>query len=152
MEGQKRWTKLNHYLAGPFIWLPLVSIVFLDICIELYHHTSFPLYQIPLVSRKSYVKLDRYKLPYLSGADKVFCLYCEYANGVLRYCAAIAGETEKYWCGIRHEEWDWYIEPAYQRSFISYNDSVAYEAVCKLENTPRNPKNYKSPEDSRFLS
>jgi hypothetical protein len=30
-------------------------------------------------------------------------MYCGYANGLLLYVKEIAGRTEKYWCGIMHE-------------------------------------------------
>ena len=42
-------------------------------------------------------------MQYLKGFEKLGCMYCGYANGVLRYMKEIAGETEKYWCGIMHE-------------------------------------------------
>jgi hypothetical protein len=30
-------------------------------------------------------------------------MYCGYVNGVLLYLKEMAGRTEKYWCGIMHQ-------------------------------------------------
>lgn len=47
--------------------------------------------------------MDRNKLAYLNGLEKVGCMYCGYANGVFLYLKEVAGRTEKYWCGVMHE-------------------------------------------------
>ena len=96
-----RWL---HILTGPFIWLPLPFILALDLVCTIYEFICFPVYKIKWIKRSEYILiLDRNKLQYLKGFEKLGCMYCGYANGVLRYMKEIAGETEKYWCGIMHE-------------------------------------------------
>ena len=93
-----------HLLSGPFIWLPLPFILALDLVCTLYEFICFPIYKIEWVKRSEYILiLDRNKLPYLSAPEKLCCMYCGYANGVLRYIKEVAGRTEKYWCGVMHE-------------------------------------------------
>lgn len=93
-----------HFLSAPFILAPLPFFILLDIVIEIYHHVCFPIYGLEMVKRSEYIQiLDRNRLKYLSGVQKLFCMYCGYANGVLRYMKEIAGRTESYWCGIMHE-------------------------------------------------
>ena len=100
-ETQKFWW---HILSAPIIWLPLPAIIILDALCELYHHLCFPIYNIELVKRSAYIQIiDRNKLQYLNGLEKIGCMYCGYANGVFLYMKEIAGRTEKYWCGIMHE-------------------------------------------------
>lgn len=118
---------VRHWLAGPFIWLMLVPLVFLDICIEIYHRICFPLYGLAYVKRSNYIIFDRQKLSYLRWYDKIFCTYCAYANGLLPYSAAIAKETEKYWCGIKHMENKDYALAAQQQGYIEFGDNKAYQ-------------------------
>lgn len=94
----------GHFLSTPFIWLPLVGLVLLDLLVSIYQFLCFPLYGIETVKRSSYIAItDRAKLSYLNPFEKLSCMYCGYANGFLLYAKEIAGRTEKYWCGIMHE-------------------------------------------------
>ena len=116
-----------HLLSAPFIFAMIVPLVILDIGIEIYHRICFPLYGIAYGSRSKYISLDRMKLSYLDGMEKVFCAYCSYANGLLPYSAKIAGETEKYWCGIRHPEKKDFIEPPHHKDFLPNGDEAAFK-------------------------
>lgn len=100
-RSQRYWRNL---ISVPFIWLPLVGIIFLDLLTSLYQALCFPLYGLEKVKRSTYILImDRNKLAYLTSLEKLDCMYCGYANGFLLYAKEIAGRTEKYWCGIMHE-------------------------------------------------
>jgi hypothetical protein len=118
---------IQHWLAFPFIWACLIPLLLTDIFMELYHHFCFPLYDLPLVKRGDYIKFDRAKLSYLNPAQKIYCVYCSYANGFLRYAAEIAAETERYWCGIKHESASENKAFAYQKDFIEHGDEKAFK-------------------------
>lgn len=122
----------RHLLSAPFIWAPIVPLALMDVTLEIYHRVCFPLYGLPLVRRASYVKMDRHRLAYLGFWDKFSCLYCGYANGLLRYAAEISAQTEKYWCGIQHGKDPLFVRPEYQEAFIGYGDKAAYEKACAL--------------------
>jgi hypothetical protein len=49
-------------------------------------------------------------------------MYCSYANGLLQYAVAIASETEKYWCGIKHKETPGFHAPPHHKNFAKYGD------------------------------
>ena len=103
-----------------------VPVAFADICAEIYHRVAFPLYGIPYVKRSEYIRImDRAKLPYLTWWEKFNCAYCGYVNGWLHYASAIAGETEKYWCSIKHLEERGYKAPPHEKDFIAYGDEKA---------------------------
>lgn len=119
--------RLRHYLAMPFIFSLIFPLIFLDIMMEIYHRVCFPLYNFKYVSRRKYIKIDRHKLKYLDVYDKLWCVYCGYANGLLAYNVKIAGETEKYWCGIKHKLDRDFIPPEHHKYFLEYNDKKAYE-------------------------
>jgi len=94
----------SHILSLPFLWLPLPFIIVCDFICALYQSICFPIYGISWVKRSEYILvMDRNKLDYLKGFQKLGCMYCGYANGVLLYMKEVAGRTEKYWCGIMHE-------------------------------------------------
>ena len=102
--------KLARFLSGPLIWLPLPVFILLDILVFLYQAVCFPIYGIKKIKRSAYILiLDRNKLQYLTPFQKVCCMYCGYANGLLVYLKEIAGLTEKYWCGIMHENKNGFI-------------------------------------------
>ena len=115
----------KHLISTPFIWLPLVAFLFLDLLITIYQAVCFPLYGLKKVKRSKYILIrDRNKLAYLSPLEKMGCMYCGYANGLLLYAKEIGGLTEKYWCGIMHEN-----KPGFQvqndqikRDFAAFND------------------------------
>lgn len=124
--------RAQHLFSVPFIYSMIVPFFFLDIFLEIYHRICFPLYGIPLIHRSRYIQIDRHKLSYLRGFEKVNCMYCGYANGLLRYASAIGAETERYWCGIRHAQTDMFIEPKYQRDFLSYGDEQAFREFVQV--------------------
>ncbi len=117
---------LSRIVVIPFIWLPLVPIVFTDIILEIYHHICFPLCGISLVKRNNYIVFDRAQLSYITTIEKLSCLYCSYANGFFHYATAIGLETEKYWCGIKHKSFPGYIELVDHQGYIEYGDKKAY--------------------------
>ena len=116
---------LRHLLSAPAIYWQIFPFIALDISIELYHQTCFRLYDIPLVNRSEYIRIDRYKLQYLNWQDKINCAYCGYCNGLLNYATEIAARTEKYWCGIRHQKYGNFQEPKHHKDFIDYGDEQA---------------------------
>ena len=121
---------LRKFLSGPFVLSMIVPLVILDITIEIYHHVSFRLLNIPRVPRWDYIRIDRHKLSYLTPAQKVFCAYCGYANGLLPYAAQIAAESENYWCAVMHEkrgDTDTFNVPPHHKNFLQYGDKDGYE-------------------------
>jgi hypothetical protein len=124
---------LMHTLSVPFIWGIVIPSLILDFFMELYHRVCFPIYNIPLVDRSKYIKIDRHKLDYLEPMEKINCVYCGYANGLLRYSSAIAAETEKYWCGIKHAKTEEFIEPEHHKNFLEYGDEEGFVRRYQLE-------------------
>jgi hypothetical protein len=117
---------LYKLMVMPLIYSLVIPVFIIDVWVEIYHRICFVAYGIPYVQRKRYIKIDRHKLSYLNWFEKLNCVYCGYANGVLQYASAIAGETEKYWCGIKHKPDPDFIEPPHHKDFIAYNDETAY--------------------------
>ncbi len=118
-----------HFLTAPVIYSLIIPLVIFDIWLEIYHRICFIAYDIPYVKREQYIRIDRQKLKYLRFLEKINCMFCGYANGLLHYASTIAGETEKYWCGIRHKKNDGFIEPQHHKDFLEYGDNDAYNQL-----------------------
>jgi len=62
MEFKYRKNYLGQTLSTPFILLMIVPIIFLDICLEIYHQICFRLLKIQIIKRGEYIEIDRYYL------------------------------------------------------------------------------------------
>lgn len=93
---------LKHLLSGPFIYGLVIPLLIFDIGVSVYQHICFRLYGIARVKRDPYFIYDHRHLAYLNAFEKVNCLYCSYASGVINYAREIASRTEQYWCPIKH--------------------------------------------------
>lgn len=118
--------RLRHYTAFPFIFGMAVPIAALDITLEVFHRVTFPLCGIPLNKRSNYIRIDQQKLQYLNSLDKLSCMYCGYGNGVAAYFVKIAGDTEAYWCGVKHQTGGGFVEQPHQKDFLEYGDEEAF--------------------------
>jgi transcription elongation factor Elf1 len=129
--------RLLHSLSVPFIYGALIGFVVLDVLLELYHRTSFPLYGLQYVKRRRYIRIDRHRLKYLGVRQRFNCLYCGYASGVIAYAREITAITEKYWCGIKHKNdpGALFHAPDYHKDFLPYGNRHAFqEKMNEYEN------------------
>ena len=115
---------VRHIASIPFIYFQIIPFLFLDFSMEMYHRIGFWLYKLPYVKRSQYIRIDRHKIKYLSPVEKLHCMYCGYINGLLAYGVEIAGRTEHYWCGIKHQKDPEFQEPAHHRDFIEYDEKI----------------------------
>jgi len=124
-------------LTAPFIYACIVPLVLLDLFVTAYQAVCFPVYGIPKARRGEYIVFDRHQLGYLNEIEKLNCLYCSYANGLIAYVREIAARTEQYWCPIKHAR---RLAGTHQRyhNFADYGDATAYkEQLDKLRESLR---------------
>lgn len=117
----------RNLLSIPFIYALSSVLITLDIGVTTYQHICFRLYGIARVKRSDYFIYDHQHLAYLNIFEKINCLYCSYANGLLSYSREIASRTEQYWCPIKHARkvLDSHIR---YTGFIEYGDAEDYES------------------------
>ncbi len=120
-------TPWRHLLVAPVIYAMVVPFALLDVSLTVYQHICFRAWGIARVPRRDHIVLDRHRLGYLNIIEKLNCLYCSYANGLLGYAREIAGRTEQYWCPIRHAT---AIRGPHSRykAFVDYGDAEGYRA------------------------
>lgn len=112
-------------LTAPVIYSLVLPLVVLDLWVTIYQWLCFPIYGMPCVRRRAYFVLDRHKLAYLNGIEKVHCVFCGYANGTIAYVREVAARTEQYWCPIKHAQ---AIPDPHDRypGFFDYGDAAGY--------------------------
>ena len=119
--------RLGYILSAPVIYGLIVPLVFLDLAVTIYQHICFRIYKIPLVRRRNHIIVDRQHLAYLNGIEKLNCVYCGYANGLIAYSREIAGRTEQFWCPIKHARRS--ADPHdHVDAFFDYGDAEAYRS------------------------
>lgn len=118
---------LSHLFTAFFIYPLMIPIIITDFCIEIYHRVCFPVYKIPYVKRRRYIKIDRHKLQYLNLFQKINCAYRGYTNGAMNYWVKIGSESEKYWCGIQHQKNRDFKPPKYHHDFLEHDNEEEYK-------------------------
>jgi hypothetical protein len=113
------------FLTSPFIYICIIPFAMLDLFISIYQGVCFPVYGIPKARRRDYMAIDRGSLQYLNALEKLNCVYCSYANGLLAYVVEIAGRTEQHWCPIKHARRVQHTHDRYSH-FLPYGDAPAY--------------------------
>jgi len=120
-----RNTRLLVILSSPLIYACVLPFLLLDASVALYQFVCFPIYGIPKVRRKDYVVFDRGRLAYLNTIEKVGCIYCSYANGLLALITEIAARSEQHFCPIKHAHALAKTHSRYSH-FLPYGDARAY--------------------------
>ena len=122
-----RNTRLLVIFSSPLIYACVLPFLLLDAAVAIYQLVCFPIYGIPKVRRKDYLVFDRGRLAYLNTIEKVGCMYCSYANGLLALITEIAARSEQYFCPIKHAHSLLQTHSRYAK-FLPYGDARAYRA------------------------
>ena len=134
---------LAYLLTAPVIYGLILPLALLDLSVTLYQQICFRVYGIDRVRRSDHVIIDRHHLAYLNGLEKLNCVYCGYANGVIAYAREIAGRTERFWCPIKHATRAADPHPHFE-AFLEYGDAEAYRAWVESYRRGRMPKEEQS--------
>jgi hypothetical protein len=124
------WRYISHanaatVLTSPVTYSVLLPFLVLDLWATVFQAICFRAWGVKLVRRRQFFAIDRHRLPYLNGVEKLNCLYCSYANSVIAYVREIAARTEQYWCPIRHAR---RVRDTHGRYdlFAPYGDAASY--------------------------
>lgn len=123
--GVFRWfltVRPQNYLTMPVIYCMIFPLILFDLFITIYQATCFPIYRIARVRRSNYIVMDHQHLAYLNIIEKVHCMYCSYAVGLLGYAQEITARTEQYFCPIKHARNVLGTHARYKK-FMSYGDA-----------------------------
>jgi hypothetical protein len=119
------------FLTAPAIYLGVIPFGFLDLFLALFQGICFPVYGIPKVRRADYLIFDRGQLKYINLLERLNCIYCSYANGLLAYGTEIAARTEQHWCPIKHAR---RLRSPHSRypHFFDYGDAQRYREQIEI--------------------
>ena len=122
-----QWPSWRTVLISPLLYGIAIPMIVFDLCLEVYHRLAFHLLGIPLVPRREYFRIDRHRLTFLPFILKLACVYCGYANGLVHYAVRIAGDTETYFCPIKHQPTPSFHPPLHHRYFSEYGDATGFQ-------------------------
>lgn len=131
--GVFRWfltVRPQNFLTMPVIYGMVVPLALFDLCVTLYQLICFPIYGIARVRRADYIVIDHQQLAYLNIIEKMHCIYCSYAVGMISYAREITARTEQYFCPIKHARKILGAHSRY-RDFLDYGDAENFHE--KLE-------------------
>lgn len=97
-----RASPIGAVITAPVVYSLVLPFALLDLLVAAYQTVCFPIWGIARVRRSDYVVFDRHRLSYLNAIEKLNCVYCGYANGVIALVREVASRTEQYWCPIKH--------------------------------------------------
>src|ERR1039457_6421465 len=117
-----RWLVI---LTSPLIYACVLPFLLVDVSVALYQLVCFPIYRIPKVPRRDYLVFDRGRLAYLNTIEKIGCINCSYANGLLAMITEIAARTEQHFCPIKHAHRLATPTSRYGK-YLPYGDARAY--------------------------
>lgn len=122
-----RESTLGALFIAPFVYFLIVPLSTLDLSVWLYQRVCFSVWGIEPVRRANYIVLDRRHLGYLNAIERLNCVYCGYANGLIAYVREVAARTEQYWCPIKHAVRTRSCHARY-REFVDYGDAEGFRA------------------------
>ena len=135
LEQQKRFkmgvlkyllsSDIKSLLSAPLIYAVFFPMVLLDLFVWVYQWVCFPLYGLARVKRADYFVFDRVHLGYLNIIEKINCAYCSYGNGLIAYAREVVGQTEQYWCPIKHARRVLLAHPYYGQ-FADFGDAQGF--------------------------
>ena len=120
-----RESTVGSLLLSPFVYFLIFPLLLLDVSVSLYQLVCFSVWGIERAPRSEYIVLDRHHLAYLNAIEKLNCLYCGYANGLIAWVQEVAGRTEQYWCPIKHALRTRSAHRRY-RNFLEYGDAEGF--------------------------
>ena len=112
-------------IIAPAVYGLIVPLTILDFSVYIFQHVCFSAWGMERIERSEYVIIDRHRLAYLNGIEKLNCAYCGYANGVIAYAREAASRTEQYWCPIKRALRVRTPHPRYRR-FVDYGDAQGF--------------------------
>lgn len=122
---------IKSILSAPLIYAVFFPMVVLDLFVWVYQWVCFPLYGLARVEPAPYFVFDRVHLGYLNIIEKINCAYCSYGNGLMAYAREVVGQTEQYWCPIKHARKVLHAHPYYM-GFVDFGDAQAYRTELNV--------------------
>lgn len=122
-----RTSPITTVLVSPVVYGLVVPLAILDLGVYTFQLICFSAWGMERVRRSDYVIIDRHRLAYLNGIERLNCAYCGYGNGVIAYAREIASRTEQYWCPIKHALRVRTPHPRY-RGFVDYGDIYSFRS------------------------
>ncbi len=116
---------IAYVLTAPFTYGLFLPLLAMDVAVNVFQQICFRNYGINIARRRDYLAFDRQLLGYLNAIEKLNCVYCSYANGLISFAREVAARTEQFWCPIKHARRT-RDEHGRMEEFFNYGDVTTY--------------------------
>lgn len=100
---RQRFGDLTPLLGYPIIVSFSLFLLPLYIYMQLFSRLYFWIRNQKQMDTRSFFNYDRHKISHLTLIDKIWCEYCEWANGTLQWTMAFTNEIERRYCPIQNK-------------------------------------------------
>ena len=100
---KQRLGPIGPYIGMLLILLFAIALLPLYLFLIFFNVVYFWIRRQKRIDPKPYFNFDRHNIAQLRFADKVWCEYCEWANGSLQWALAITNEIERRYCPIQNQ-------------------------------------------------
>ncbi len=100
---KQRLGGIGAYIGMFLICIFALVLLPLYLFMYLFNYVYFWFRKQKRIDPKPYFNFDRHRIAHLRFADRVWCEYCEWANGTLQWTLAITNEIERRYCPIKNQ-------------------------------------------------
>jgi hypothetical protein len=100
---KQRLGAIGPYIGMLLILLFAIALLPLYLFLVFFNVAYFWIRRQKSIDPKPYFDFDRHNIAHLRFADKIWCDYCEWANGSLQWALAITNEIERRYCPIQNQ-------------------------------------------------
>jgi hypothetical protein len=100
---KQRLEPIGPYLGMLLILLFAIALLPLYLFLKVFNVVYFWIRRQHSIDPKPYFNYDRHNIVHLRLVDKIWCEYCEWANGSLQWALAIVNEIERRYCPIQNQ-------------------------------------------------
>jgi hypothetical protein len=138
---QQRFGDYSFILGYPLVLGFSIFILPLYIYMLIFSRLYFWLRNQKQLDIKDYYKYDRHQIAHLTLVDRIWCEYCEWANGTMQWTMAFANEVERRYCPIKNKD-NPHCTTAkpWREKFLKYDHTPEDLEKYYLEQYPRETK------------
>ena len=103
IQHPQRFGRIGPYIGMILILLFAFALLPLFLFLVFFNKVYFWIRRQKSVDPSPYFNFDRHNISHLSAIDKLWCEYCEWANGSLQWALAITNEIERRYCPIQNQ-------------------------------------------------
>jgi hypothetical protein len=135
---RQRFGDYSFILGYPLVVSFSVFLLPLYIYMLIFSRLYFWLRNQKQINIKDYYNYDRHQIAHLTLIDRIWCEYCEWANGTLQWTIAFTNEVERRYCPIQNKSNSYSTKvKSWREKFLKYDHTPEDLERYYLEQYPK---------------